>query len=158
MQYIYLNQEHNNCKENFCNLCQKINTDWTKLETSIHLGHEHQYRLHNNIKLFSQYIKICNNRPWLVTCSAVYKESSSFFFRNGQFEILHTQTCLLSSSNLWHLGPLDTILGVRKVVTGRREQKEFSSLLYVVHNNFFNELVLQTSTPERALLVGDKTI
>lgn len=42
---LYLQYKHNNSKDNLCNLCQKINTNWAKLETPIHLGHINQNRL-----------------------------------------------------------------------------------------------------------------
>jgi hypothetical protein len=36
---IYLDKKHNNSKENLCDLSQKINTNWAKIEFPIDLGH-----------------------------------------------------------------------------------------------------------------------
>lgn len=42
---LNLEKKHNNSKENLCNLGQKINTNWAKIEFPIHLGHIDKDRL-----------------------------------------------------------------------------------------------------------------
>lgn len=41
----YLEEQHDDGKDNFCNLCQEVHTDWAKFEFPIHFTHVYQYRL-----------------------------------------------------------------------------------------------------------------
>jgi hypothetical protein len=41
----YLEEQHDDGKHNFCNLCQEVHTDWAKFEFPVHFTHVDQYRL-----------------------------------------------------------------------------------------------------------------